>query len=344
MKSIKFLIVFLIVLSACKPPKYSNLENGLYADIQTSVGDILVSLHYLKTPMTVANFVALAEGNHPEVKEVLGEKSFYTGIPFHRVIPKVMVQAGVLNSLDKEKVKYFFSDELSPDLRHDKAGVLSMANLGKPYTNATQFFITNKPTPWLDGFTKDNKEKPCGKYGTACHTVFGNVLIGHDLIDSIKVNDIINNVKIIRVGNTASNFNAPKIFSKLAKETIPFAIKKGIDSTITTNSGLKTLLLQKGTGLKVNKALPVTARYTLYTIDGVKIYSSTDKDNKPIRFTINEDALIAGWKEGASNMYEGEKTRLFIPSYLGYGSIGQMPLIAPNTDLILEIEIIKVGK
>jgi len=117
----------------------------------------------------------------------------------------------------------------------------------------------------------------------------------------------------------------------------------GIDSSKITSSGLKILQIKKGNGVKVNPALPTKAHYTLYTTDGKKIASSVDK-NKPITFTLNKDMLIAGWKEGAKKMEEKGKSRLFIPSYLAYGSIGQEPLIAPNTDLIFEIEILKVGK
>ena len=342
MKSIKFLIVFILILSACKPSKYPDLKEGLYADIQTNIGDVLVELYYKKTPMTVANFVALAEGNHPKVKLFLGDQPFYDGRKFHRVIESFMVQAGKLENSNQEE-GYVFANELRSDLKHNSAGVLSMTNTGKPFTNSTQFFITHKPAPWLDGYTAKGNKRPCGKYGTACHTVFGKVLLGQPIVDSIKVDDYIKKITVIRVGGEAEDFNAPEVFEKLSEETIPFAIKKGIHDAVQTTSGLKILRLQEGKGIAVNKALPVKAHYTLYTVDGVKIYSSIDTQ-EPITFTINNEALIAGWKEGVGLMKEGEKSRLFIPNYLGYGSIGQEPLIKPNTDLILEIEILKVGK
>lgn len=343
MKSIKLLIVSILLLSACEPPKYPELEEGLYADIQTNLGDVLVKLHYQKAAMTVANFVALAEGNHPNLKKEFLGRSFYEGVKFDRVIEDFMIQSGKTEDNDLLSTPFFFSNELDKDLKHDTSGVLSMSNLGKPYTNSTRFFITQKPAPWLDGYTKTGEMKPCGKYGTTCHTVFGKIVLGQDIVDSIKVNDFIKKTTIIRVGDAAEAFNAPSIFTKMSVETIPFAIKKGIDSTEITNSGLKILVLKIGEGKKVNKARPVKAHYTLYTVKGTKIYESLT-DNNPITFTINKDALIAGWKEGVALMHEGEKSRLFIPSYLGYGTIGQEPLIKPNTDLILEIEILKVGR
>ncbi len=343
MKSINLLIVSLIFLSACKTPKYPDLEEGLYADIQTNIGDVVVELYYEKVPMTAANFVALSEGNHPEIEKYLTGIPFYKNLPFHRVIEDFMVQSGKMNSVQKEKIDYSFSDEFRSDLRHDTSGVLSMTNLGKPYSNSTRFFITRKKAPWLDGYDKSGVKKSCGKYGTTCNTVFGKVIKGKTVLDSIQLNDSIRKIEIIRVGRKAEGFNAPEIFSKEAKRTIPYSIKKGIDSAAVTNSGLKILKLKEGTGKKVNPALPTKVHYSLYTTEGKKISSSIDK-GKPLVFTIHKDPLIAGWKEGASGMREGEKARLFIPSYLGYGSIGRAPLIEPNADLIFEIEILKVGK
>ena len=348
MKSIKYLIVF-IILSACKAPKYPDLEDGIYADIQTEIGDILVELHYKKTPMTVANFTALAEGNHPKLIDSLKGKPFYDGLKFHRVVEDFMIETGKPNNTHKEDLGFFFADELRKDLKHDSPGVLSMSNLGKSYTNATQFFITRKATPWLDGFDKTNERKPCGKYGTACNTVFGKVLKGQKIVDSIQENNIIKRVEILRVGEQANTFNAKEVFLELSEKTIPFDIKMGINKAKVTTSGLKFLNLKKGTGKKVNPASQTKAHYTLYNSKG-KLLASSIKRNKPITFTIHNDALIAGWKEGAVMLSEGGKARLFIPSYLGYGtvgsptSLGKEQLVKPNEDLIFEIEILKVGK
>lgn len=341
------IIVLVIFVSACKS-KYPALENGLYADIQTNKGDILVKLHHEKVPMTVANFVSLAEGNNPKLVDSLQGKPFYDGIKFHRVIKDFMIQGGDPTGTGSGNAGYKFEDEFPLNdeakliYKHDKAGVLSMANSG-PATNSSQFFITHKETPWLDGR----------------HSVFGQVEKGQEVVDAIVQNDFINKVDIIRVGSSAKKFDAPEVFvseisksaerkaereAKKAKARELFQQKMGADKATKTSSGLGFLQLQEGSGQKVNPDLPTTSHYTLYLTDGTKIDSSLDK-KQPFVFTINDAQfpLIAGWKEGAKMMREGEKARLFIPSYLGYGSRGLGP-IPPNSDLIFEIEILKVGK
>ena len=349
MKILKFLLLFTVVIVSCKTVKYPDLADGLYADIQTNKGDILIKLHADVVPMTVANFVSLAEGSNPKMNDSMKGKPFYEGVKFHRVIKNFMIQAGEPKGNRRAKVGYTFDDEFPLNEKgqlihkHDSEGVLSMANAG-PATNSSQFFITHKATPWLDGK----------------HSVFGKVTYGQNIVDTILQNDIIEKVDIIRVGKSAKQFNAADIFMqeiqnaeerkkeretkiKLAKEQI----KRDMDyySSSVTSSGLRFLQLQKGSGKKVNPDLPTTVHYSLYDDLGNKIASSLDQ-NKAFTFTINDPnyPLIAGWKEGAKMMREGEKARLFIPSYLGYGEVGRLPVIKPNTDLIFEIEVLKVGK
>lgn len=349
MKSIKFLVALAItvIFSACKS-KYPTLEKGLYADIQTNRGDILIKLYQQNVPMTVANFVSLAEGNHPKLADSLKGKPFYDGSKFHRVIKDFMIQGGDPLGTGRGGAGYKFDDEFPLNkegtlmYKHDKAGVLSMANSGKA-TNSSQFFITHKETPWLDGK----------------HTIFGQVQIGQSVVDTIKKDDYINKIDIIRIGNDAKKFDAPAVFlsefenqekrqaareKKLAKVREAFQKKMGIEKAKKTESGLKYLQLQAGNGKKVNPQLPTTAHYTLYLADGTKIDSSLDK-GQPFTFVITDTKrpLISGWKEGATMMEEGEKARLFIPEYLGYGDRGIGP-IPPKSDLIFELEILKVGE
>lgn len=346
MKSIKLLLVLALVFTACKS-KYPTLENGLYADIQTNKGDILVKLHHKEVPMTVANFVSLAEGNNPKLADSLQGKPFYDKTKFHRVIKDFMIQGGDPTGTGRGNAGYKFPDEFPLNkegklaFSHDSPGVLSMANSGFG-TNSCQFYITHKDTPWLDSYDKNGDRRPCINPKVSCHTVFGKVEIGQAIVDSIKQNDVINKIDIIRVGSDAKSFDAPKVFIETLNKYVPFDEKMGINKATETDSGLKYLKLEEGKGVKVNPDLPTTANYTIYLSDGTKIQSTLDT-GKPFTFTINKDGLIAGWKEGAKMMKEGEKARLFIPSYIGYGGRGMGP-IPPNTDLVFELEILKVGK
>ncbi len=341
MKIIKLFILFISLVS-CN----AQSDNGLYAKIDTNKGEIVLKLHYKKVPLTVANFVALAEGNHPKVKADLANKPYYEGIIFHRVIKDFMIQSGDPTGTGRGGAGYSFADEFPKDdkgnlvYKHDKAGILSMANSG-PATNSSQFFITHKDTPWLDGR----------------HTVFGEVVKGQDVVNKIQKGDTMKKVSIIRVGKEAKKFDAPKSFleetkkikekeekekAELKKLEKVFKEKMGIKKSKKTKSGLQYLELNKGTGTKVDLNKPCTVHYTLYNSVGKKIDSSLDR-NQPFTFTANKVKLIPGWVEGVKMMRVGDKSRLFIPSHLGYGKAGRAPIIAPNTDLIFELEILKVG-
>lgn len=348
MKIYKILIAIVVLFSACKSVKYPDLENGLYADIQTNKGDVLIKLHEKEVPMTVANFVSLAEGDNPKMTDSLKGKPYYNSTKFHRVIKDFMIQGGDITGTGAGNAGYRFGDEFPMDengeliYKHDSAGVLSMANSGKA-TNSSQFFITHKETPWLDGM----------------HSVFGKVLIGQNIVDVIQKNDYIKEVNIIRVGKEAKKFKAATVFEyELSKEEErkaererliaeakrKFQEDKGIKNAIATDSGLKVLQLQKGNGKKVNPAIPTTVNYTLYLDSGKKIASSLDK-KEPFVFTINnsELPLIPGWKEGVKTMREGDKSIFFIPYYLGYGEEGLGPILG-KSDLVFEVEVLKVGK
>jgi len=185
-----------------------NLPDGLYAQMETSKGTIVLQLEYEKTPLTVANFVGLSEGtkfyskNPGESPKDQG-KPFYDGLTFHRVIPDFMIQGGDPQGAGTGGPGYRFRNEIDPSLKHDRAGILSMANAG-PDTNGSQFFITHKETPWLDGK----------------HTVFGHVVEGQDVVNKIQKGDTIKTIKILRIGEKAKAFKGNEAdFEKYSKKT-----------------------------------------------------------------------------------------------------------------------------
>jgi cyclophilin family peptidyl-prolyl cis-trans isomerase len=187
--------LFLTLIFACSFICFSQtLQPGLYAEIKTPKGKITLWLEFEKVPLTVANFVALAEGKMPNGARPPG-KPFYDGLKFHRVVKNFMIQGG---APENAGLGYTFRDEFNPDLMTDRAGVLAMANAG-PDTNECQFFITHVATPWL--FNK--------------HSVFGNVVEGQDVVDAIVQDDVIESIKIIRVGEKAKRFDALRTFNEL---------------------------------------------------------------------------------------------------------------------------------
>lgn len=193
-------------LSAGAADADKKLADGLYADFDTSKGRILLQLEFEKTPLTVANFVGLAEGTKhyskdPGAAPKAQGKPFYDGLTFHRVIPDFMIQGGCPQGVGTGGPGYRFRDEIDPSLKHDKAGILSMANAG-PGTNGSQFFITHKDTPWLNGR----------------HSVFGHVVEGQDVVNKIAKGDTIKTVKILRIGEKAKAFKGDQAhFEKLSK-------------------------------------------------------------------------------------------------------------------------------
>ena len=221
---IPLLVLLMVATTSCKQPRY-DLEDGLYAEFVTNMDTMVAKLYYKKAPVTVANFVALAEGQHPLVKEEFKDKKYYNGTTFHRVVDQFMIQGGDPTATGSGDPGYKFEDEFSNELKHTKPGILSMANSG-PNTNGSQFFITEKATQFLDAYQADGTPKKCGRFpGGGCHAVFGELVLGLDVQDSISnvkvgaankpVEDvIIKELNIIRIGSDAKKFKAPKVFTE----------------------------------------------------------------------------------------------------------------------------------
>ena len=367
--------------SSKKTAAPSALGDGVFAEFDTSKGKIVVQLEYQKTPITVGNFVSLAEGKNTFITdEKLKGKPFYDGLKFHRVIKDFMIQGGDPAGNGSGGSGYSFKDEFVPELKHSAAGILSMANSG-PATNSSQFFITYKDTPWLDGK----------------HTVFGHVVSGMEVVNAIVQDDKINKVTILRKGVDAQKFDAVKTFSDyysnkgeddkknaaLAAENKQKQIvaeleaKKIYDekygpvkadkvkyhasvrTTATKSaSGMESKTIKTGSGKKAADGATMYIHYAGYLEDGTLFDSSYEDVNKaygkfdqnrslqggyrPFPFLAGKkDGLIPGFLEGINNMSFGEKAVLFIPANLGYGAKGAGGVIPPNANIIFEVEVLE---
>ncbi|MGY8946307.1 MAG: peptidylprolyl isomerase [Flavobacteriales bacterium] len=303
------------------------MKDGIYAKIKTSQGDILLMLHYKKTPGTVANFVGLSEGKIDNSFKSKNEP-FYDGIKFHRVIPDFMIQTGCPQGTGTGDPGYKFDDEFHSDLKHDKPGILSMANSGKA-TNGSQFFITHIPTQWLD-----NK-----------HTVFGEVIEGQNIVNDIKQGDQINSIEIIRVGNEAETWDVSVNFNEFKSKKdkdLSELIQKNKQITkgyLETDSGLRYTILSKGDGASPNKGDMVKVHYKGQLLDET-VFDSSYKRNEPIEFKVGIGQVISGWDEGIMLLNKGDKARFVIPSDLAYGESGAGGVIPPNATLIFELELL----
>ena len=370
----KFILFFMAysMMFTCEN-KHTDLEDGLYAEFDTTMGKMLIKLTYEKTPVTVANFVALAEGNHPKVDKDFEGIKYYDGLIFHRVIDGFMIQGGDPKGDGSGGPGYKFLDEIDETLIHDKPGILSMANSG-PGTNGSQFFITEVPTPHLN----------------FKHTVFGHIVDGIEIQDAISnvetavadrpVIDVrIKKLKIIRIGDKAKDFNAvktwneiePKLFiiqeekkrAALAKMDSLAKIEKAkIDKfrgkSKKLKSGVEIYTIKKGKGVKPVDGDEIFFNYEGYlSINGVLFgtnrkdimiaydrYSKDDEnkgwyDPQKIKFSSNMQ-LIEGFKEVLTNMNLGDKVFAYIPSELGYGERAMGNRIPANSDLAFIIELV----
>jgi peptidylprolyl isomerase len=353
-KSILFLLLAVSSLYSCKD-EHSNLPDGLYADIETNKGHIIVELDYKKAPITVANFVTLAEGKNEFItNEDLKGKPFFNGLKFHRVIEDFMIQTGDPLGTGSGDTGYKFKDEFT-DLKFDKTGVLAMANNG-PGTNSSQFFITHVETPWLDGK----------------HTIFGHVVEkGQEVVNQVKQGDNMVSVTIIRNGEAAKKFDAVKVFhdyfSEISKEKSKFAgvQKEKVDyyaslkaKATKTTTGLQYVITEKGTGKKPAAGTQIYIHYAGFLEDGTLFDTSIEdvaktfgkfdparaeaKAYQPIPFQAGrKDGMIPGFIEGIEKLSFGDKAVIFIPSHLAYGEAGAGAVIPPNANIIFEIQLLE---
>ena len=362
------ILIFLLlnILFVSCQDKHTDLEDGLFAEFKTTHGTMVAELYYEKTPITVANFVALSEGNHPDVQEVFKGKPYYNGIIFHRVMNEFMIQGGDPLKNGQGGPGYQFIDEIT-NLKHDKPGVLSMANSG-PATNGSQFFITEAPTPWLDGL----------------HTVFGQLVKGIEIQDSISnvktgignrpITDVvIYELNIIRKGETAQLFDAPKTWDnkdkiqeelKIEEERKMNVELRKMDSlskidiikledynkkSIKRKSGVKIYVIKQGRGIKPKDGNIIKLYADGYLTNGILFWSNNKDINErhgkydpekeglgfysPMEIELSPNMpYIPGFKEAVYTMNVGDIIYCYIPSHLAYGSKSR-GLIRPNSDL-----------
>ncbi|EPF29660.1 peptidylprolyl isomerase [Treponema medium] len=309
-------------------------KDGVYAVIDTNKGDIVVELFYKETPMTVCNFVGLAEGTLDAAKG----KPFYDGLIFHRVIANFMIQGGDPDGKGTGGPGYRFPDEFVDNLKHNTAGILSMANAG-PGTNGSQFFITHVPTPWLDGK----------------HTVFGRVVKGQDVVNKITQGDRMNSVSIIRKGSEAQKFTATqkdfnaylagateraKQRAAQKREKYEALIKQKFPNAVKNENGIFYTITKAGTGAKAQTGKTLTMKYKGSLLDGT-VFDDSDM-HEPLKFVAGAGQLIAGFDQQAVQMAVGEKRTIVIPPELGYGSRGAGGVIPPDSYLVFELELLSV--
>ena len=319
--------------------KEKNMQDGLYAKISTPKGDILLNLYYDKTPLTVINFVGLTEGTliYGGAEKPTGIR-FYDGLKFHRVIKDFMVQGGCPLGTGTGGPGYTFADEFDPELRFTGPGVLAMANAG-PGTNGSQFFITHVATPHLNGK----------------HTIFGHVVEGQDVVDSIAQNDVIKNVEIIRVGEEAENFKtdqeafdqiqekrnqAQEDTTSQEKDKTIKMIKQKWPGAHFSNSGLYWVVNQEGKGVKPASGTKISAHYAGRLLSNDQKFDSSYDRGEPIQFKVGVGQVIKGWDQALSNMRKGEKRTLIIPPELAYGSRGAGGVIPPDAWLVFDVELV----
>ena len=403
-KALTTFVVLLVLSSTSCQDRYPDLEDGLYAEIVTTKDTMVAKLFFEEAPVTVANFVALAEGTHPLVKEEFKGKRYYDSLTFHRVMNNFMIQGGDPTATGSGDPGYKFEDELLPELKHNKPGILSMANPGVN-ANGSQFFITEKATPWLDGYDENGNLKDCANPRVYCHAIFGELVKGLNVLDTIsnvKVQPgsnkpledvVILKMNIIRKGAVAKKFDAPKVFTEelpkikeraakakaeaeekaeIAREEAKAKAEIAKSEFLKKNEQLKGRKIESPTGMAMiftheSKGVTPTAAQSVnidcagYLENGELFWTTwkdvAEKNGKydegqdkagryaPFKMPYNETAtLVAGFREAMLNMKVGDKARVFIPYYLGYGENGRPPVIPGNSNLIFDIQITSIVK
>lgn len=354
MKKFKKLIIGLMLAAAfttsasCSSKgKYMDALNGkegVFAVLTTEKGEIVMELFYKQAPLTVTNFVGLAEGTLDAAKG----KHFYDGLKFHRVISQAngdgqdfMIQGGDPEGTGRGGPGYKFADEFVEGLVFDKPGKLAMANSG-PASNGSQFFITIVPTEWL----------------TYKHTIFGEVVSGQEVVNSVLQGDTIKSIKIIRQGAEAEKFTATqadwnrcneeaKKKAEEAKKAAEAKKKAERDALIKDMekdaSGVYFKVDEKGSGAVVGKNKNVKVEYLTAFTDGSILDVTSGyhpQGHEPIEFKTAAHQMITGFDLMVQQMKVGEARTCVIPPELAYGKAGHPAGIPGDTWLLFQIKVL----
>ncbi len=335
MKTVTKLLATLALVSSSLFAAETKLADGLYAKFETSKGEIITKLFYKKTPLTVCNFVSLAEGT--KENNVRKGKPYYDGLNFHRVIPNFMIQGGCPEGSGRGNPGYSFADEIDSTLKHNKPGILSMANSG-PATNGSQFFITHKDTSWLDGK----------------HTVFGETVSGMDVVNKIAKGDKIIKVTIVRQGADAKAFKTgEKAFKTLEKTAVARVVEKEKAKNAATlkkikelypkakvdKNGIYYIIDKAGTGESPKNGQTAKVHYSLKLLGGNRTIDSSYDRNQPFTFQVGKGRVIKAWDRTLLEMKVGEKRTMIAPPTMAYGSRAMGPIPA-NSYLVFEMTLI----
>ena len=335
----------------------NHYPDGLYAEISTPKGKIVIELEQEKTPMTVANFVGLAEGTLQNAAFAEGVP-FYDGSKFQRVVPGHVIQGGAPNTEQSEDSGFAIPNEIHPDLSHDHAGAVGMANSG-PHTANNQFYITLGDRSYLDGD----------------YAVFGEVFKGMDVVDQIVQDNLIETVRIVRVGEEAEAFHPDNAsFQKLVRAVeedakVREAAKRKAEEeyvrvhwpdAVVTDTGWKYVVVKEGQGSLPAIGDTLTIRYVGHTAKEL-MFRSAGEDGLPVHveagvdegemfaFELGADHVTPGFDEVVAQMRKGEKRIVIVEGRLAYGEGGyyapEQPgqprfVISPRTMLVYEIEIV----
>jgi len=316
------------------PAAAASLPDGLYARFSTAKGEVIASLEFEKAPLTVGNFVGLAEG----LLNASKGRRYYDGLSFHRVEPGFVVQGGDPRGDGSGGPGYRFPDEIVAALVHDGEGVLSMANAG-PNTNGSQFFITLGAAPWLDGL----------------HAVFGRVVSGMETVKAIAAGDRIERIDILRFGERALDFKADQAsWNERAQAILAAARRRAFEKRQADLAlvaklfpeaapdavGIFQATLAAGSGPVIAKGALASVAYKGSLLDGT-VFDAAGAD-QAFEFQVGSGQVIRGWDRAVSTMRVGEKRLVVLPPEFAYGEKGAGGVIPPNAFLVFEIELLAV--